>query len=254
LDLSSGEDWLQVYRCTDGQSTCDSSEMSWVTIPSDSVYYDSATGRYYILVDTVATGTVRPTLQIRFVDGTSDTSGNSSDTSSTTWTAVVTGDPRPDVVDVSASGTVTVIPSSEASVVSPGSISIKASNGSSGSSWWSSEGGYTSTSSSCEDTSYCAGPTIVVNRPVRMIIYIYDLVGTAAYWTTIDITESDLENLNTDKLDRVTLTLDWNYRTAEGRLVGSGIYIWRIVSYAEVEGRSAPSITNQLYKTGLKVK
>jgi hypothetical protein len=258
IDLTKGTDWLQVYRCTDGSATCDSTKMSWVTVP-DSLVGRTSDGRYYILIDTVATGTVRPSYQIRFVDGVSDTLGNASDTAKKRWSVTITGAPRPDLIDVGIPGTVTVIPSTEQTRTSPGSILIKASNGSGDSkSWWSSEDGYdvpqSTVQSACPDTSWCSGPTLYINRPVRMIMYIYDLAGTFAMSSTVNITASDLAAMKTDKLDRVSIELDWNYRTANGHLVGSGIYLWRIVSYIQVEGNPLPVMTNHIYKLGLKVK
>ena len=252
IDLSGAKGWLQVRRCKDGQAACDSTKMSWETVPADSVHHDGM-GGYYILIDTAATGTVRPTLQIRFVDGTADAHGNASDTSRTTWKTLVGGDARPSFFVVSVP-TVTVIPASEANVVLPGAIAIKAGKGSNGSSWWSGSSGYTATNPACKDESWCAGPTIRVNHPVQIDIYIYDQAGSFVFFSTIDVTKSDLESLRTDKLDRISLKLDWNYRTGSGHLVGSGVYVWRILSIAKVDGLSKPVVTNSLYKLGLKVK
>jgi hypothetical protein len=259
LDLSSGSDWLQIYRCTDGSATCDSTKMSWVTVPDSEVGVTSD-GRYYILIDTVATGTVRPTYQIRFVDGVSDTLGNSSDTSKTRWVATVTGDARPTLVTVSVPGTIPYIDASERDRKGDGGFVLQASNGNSSTlQWWDAEtGSYLSGSDSkvtsvCPQASVCNGPTLEINYPVKMTIYIYDHAGTYVISKTVDITREDLDALKKDKLDRVQVSIQWNHRSGQGQVVASGIYHWRIVSFLQLPGNSVPVMQNTLYKLGVKV-
>jgi hypothetical protein len=106
----------------------------------------------------------------------------------------------------------------------------------------------------CPNEQYCNGPTVYVNRPARMIMYIYDLAGTFVMTRTINISKDDLAKMEPDQLDRVSIELDWNHRNSQGKLVASGIYVWRIVSYLQVDGVPLPVMTNQLYKVGVKIQ
>jgi hypothetical protein len=57
-----------------------------------------------------------------------------------------------------------------------------------------------------------------------------------------------------DQLDRVSIDFEWNFRTRDGHLVASGVYLWRIVSFVQVPGKAIPAMENKLVKVGVKVK
>jgi hypothetical protein len=69
--------------------------------------------------------------------------------------------------------------------------------------WWEpgSAGGYITNpydsrvQSICPNQDYCNGPKILVNRPMRLIMYVYDKAGTFAAKRTVDITQADLDQM-----------------------------------------------------------
>jgi len=71
---------------------------------------------------------------------------------------------------------------------------------------------------------------------------------------TIDISQQDIDRMNPDQLDRLSIELEWNHRNSQGELVASGVYLWRIVSYLHVKGVNLPVMTNQVFKVGVKVQ
>jgi len=260
LVLGSGRDWLQVGRCPTGMTTCTASQLIWEVVP-DSLVTLGADGRYWFLVQPESLS-IRPNYQVRFRSDVSDSKGNGTDTTNLHWNTLITGKPRPDIVELVLPTRIPVIPSSEANHSSPGGIILRATKGLGGSSsmrWWEPGTGYLSdldpsVRKICPVPEYCNGPSVYINRPVRLIVFIYDMAGTFVSHRTIDITQKDIDAMEPDQLDRLSVEIDWNHRTEQGQLVASGVYLWRIVSYLQVEGKALPMMTNQLYKVGVKVE
>jgi len=127
----------------------------------------------------------------------------------------------------------------------------------SGYQWWKPGHGYTTGSdpdirSICPDISYCTGIELYVNRPVRMFLFIYDLSGTFVIKQEMNITQEDIDGLRADKLDRVRIQLQWNMRGQDGNIVGSGIYLWRVVSYVTDPSTRKVYMTNEVVRIGVK--
>lgn len=260
LKLGGGRDWLQVGRCPGGAASCDARDLIWVDVPDTAVKL-LPDGRYWFLVPTDSMS-IRPDYRVRFRSDVSDTKGNGVDVGNLHWSTVVSGAPRPELVQLTPPTRIPRIPASERDRRGQGGILIRATNGIGGEStlsWWEPGTGYLAESdpkvrSICPDRQYCNGPKVYINRPVRLIVYIYDKAGTYVSSRTINITSQDIAAMKPDQLDRLTIEFDWNHRTAEGKLVSTGIYLWRIVSYVVIEGKSLPAISNQLFKVGVKVE
>jgi hypothetical protein len=201
---------------------------------------------------------------VRFSVGVSDSLHNTTDTSNIHWATVVTGQPRPPLVVITAPNGIAFIPASQQNKISQGVILLKATQGKSDGTaktmqWWEPGKGYVSSGdpavqSGCPHEEWCNGPVLEINRPARLIIYIYDLVGTFVTSRSISITQADLDAMQPDQLDRVSIQFDWNHRTDAGHLVATGVYLWRIVSYVQVQGKALPIMNNQLFKVGVQVK
>jgi len=257
-----GKSWLQVGYCPGIQQTCADSQRVWHSVPADSVQKLSD-GRYWFLVPPGDSGSVTPGYKVRFTGGVSDTLGNATDSTNLHWSTLVEGAPRPDLVRVTVPNKIPVLSSAEKERNAPGGLLIRATNGSVVGdsvtrSWWEPGRGYIgdqdpTVRSICPDLAYCNGPTLYINRPARIIIYIYDNSGAYVMDRTVDITQADLDNMNLDQIDRLSIELEWNHRTNQGKLVSSGVYIWRIVSYVKV-GSGNPVIKNQLFKLGVNVR
>ncbi len=261
--VTNGKDWLEVGQCPDGQKTCSDSELVWNVVPADSVHLRED-GRYWFLVPPGEDGSVVPGYKTRLTTGVSDTLGNANDTAKTNWANLVEGAPRPELVQVTVNTSVVYLPQNEIKRKAPGDVLLHATSGSLkydsiSRKWWEPGRGYIPDNdprvqSACPDLRYCNGPRVYINRPVRMIIYIYDNAGTFVMSRTIDITQADLANMNPDQLDRISIDLQWNHRTMQGNVVAGGVYIWRIVSYIRINERSAPIMQNQLFKLGVRAE
>ncbi len=259
VKLSEGRDWLQVGRCPGTAKTCDDRDLIWKDVPDTAVKL-LPDGRYWFLVPTDSMS-IRPDYRVRFRSDVADTKGNGVDVGNLHWSTVVAGAPRPELVKVTPPNRIPWIPAGERDRRGEGGILIRATNGIGGestASWWEPGTGYLSSSEAkvraiCPELVYCNGPKVYINRPVRLIVYIYDKAGTYVMSRTINITAQDIAAMKPDQLDRLTVEFEWNHRTAEGQVVGSGVYLWRIVSYLQVEGRALPVIGNQLYRVGVKV-
>jgi hypothetical protein len=230
----------------------------WHVIPAESLTVLDD-GRILILVEPGEEGSVRPGLEVRFGTGVHDTLGNGSSPSETKWATKVEGDPRPPLLELKLPDPVKMVPASEKSVTREGGFVIRATDrsDSSGFQWWKPGSGYTNGSdpdirSVCPDISYCAGIQLYVNRPVRMFLYIYDLSGTYVIRNQVDITQADIDGLRSDKLDRVRIQILWNMRGENDIIVGSGIYLWRVVSYVKDSETNKVFMTNQVVKLGVK--
>ncbi len=257
VKIGSGKDWLEVWSCPVGKRKCDSASMVWVKVPADSVHA-MGDGRYWFLVPPGDTGSIRPDYRVRFRSDVSDAKGNGVDVKNTHWATPVTGMPRPNLVKVKPPGRIAQIPESEIGKNRPGTILMKVTNGSrSRQDWWEPGVGYnvdrSKANQACPQVEYCNGPTLYLNRPARMIFYIYDQLGTYVTSRDITISQADLDGMNPDQLDRVQVELNWNHHTDEGELVASGVYVWRIVSWVNMPGTAMPQMTNYLYKVGVKI-
>jgi hypothetical protein len=262
LKLGTGRDWLQVGRCPAGAATCSEKDLVWVDVPESAVKV-LPDGRIQFLVwpDSLS---IRPDYRVRFRSDVSDAKGNAVDIRNLHWSTLVVGAPRPDRVVVDPPTRIPEIPVSERDRIIPGGILIKATKGTrSGTNdplqWWEPRRGYlagndASVRAVCPEPSYCNGPRLDINRPVRMIIYIYDRSGVYVSSRTVDITQRDIDRMERDQLDRISIELQWNHRNTEGHLVASGVYLWRIVSYVRVEGINLPVISNSVFKVGVKVE
>jgi hypothetical protein len=230
----------------------------WHTVPQDSVFL-AEDGRLWFLVEPGDSGSPRPGVEIRFLEGVTDLKGNGADPATSTWTTTVVGPPRPPLLKVELPTPVKSVPAEEMRVNRPGGFVIRATDRSSSDqySWWKPGAGYVDGSDPdirniCPDLRFCNGIELYVNRPVRMILYMYDLAGTFVVSQEINITQEDIDGLRADKLDRVRIQLQWNMRDAKGEVVGSGIYLWRIVSYVRSNEGGTPIMTNQVVKVGVK--
>ncbi len=259
LRLGAGRDWLQVGRCPAGVKVCKDADLVWTNVP-DSLVTKGSDGRYWFLVYPESLS-IRPDYRIRFRSDVSDLHGNGVDTANLHWATVISGPPRPAIVEMFPPTRIPAIPSSEAKVVRSGGILIRATKGPGGPStlaWWEPGLGYNVPASDvnaiCPVLEYCNGPTVYINRPVRLLLYIYDRVGTFVTHRTVDISQQDIDAMEPDQLDRLSIELEWNHRTNDGHMVSSGIYLWRIVTYLMVDGRPLPAMTNQLFKVGVKIQ
>ena len=264
LDLSKASDWLQVGICKNDSATCPDSLLSWHTVPADSVHAlgDSA---WWFLVPPGQPGSVSPGYKLRFLAGVTDSLGNQVDTANLHWATVVQGPPRPPLLQVSEPGKIPYIDANELNRSGPGGILLQATDGSVNADstdlqWWDPNKGYLTGSDPevqavCPDNGkYCNGPSMYLNYPVRMILYIYDHEGVFVISKTVDITQADLDALNGDKIGRVRISLQWNHRTTSGRVVASGVYHWRVISYVHIPGNPVPVMDNELFNLGVKVQ
>jgi|GEM_PF-5429086 len=240
---------------------------TWVEVKIDGVWHvvpaESLTvlkdGRIVILVEPGEDGSVRPGLEVRFGTGVSDTLGNSKAPSETKWATKVEGDPRPPLLELELPNPVKTVPAEEVNKTRDGGFVIRATNkdSESGYEWWKPGSGYTNSSDPdirevCPDLRYCNGVEVYVNRPVRLFLFVYDLSGTFVINDEINITQEDIDGLKSDKLDRVRIQLQWNMRGKDGQVVGTGVYLWRIVSYVMDPDRRTPIMTNQVVRIGVK--
>lgn len=259
IHLGEGRDWLQVGKCRSTTQTCDVRDLVWIDVP-DSLVDVLPDGRYRFLVPTDSVG-IRPDYQVRLRADVADTKGNGIDTANLHWSTVVAGPPRPALVVMSPPSRIPSLPMSERERRGPGGIVFRATKGPGGESslqWWQPGRGYLSPSdpsvtSICPDRLFCNGPKVYINRPARILIYIYDNAGMFVTKRSLDISRQDLENIEPDQLDRMSIEFDWNHRNDEGKLVASGVYCWRIVTYLSQPGGRLPAISNQIYKVGVKI-
>lgn len=254
--LSPARDWLEIYK--DGR---------WVVIPPESLSVDRH-GNLVVLLPPGESSSPRPGVQIRFRSGVRDGLGNAVDTLKRTWTVEVKGAARPPLVDVVVPKAVVELSSEERDRKSAGGIVIRASDSHSQAtaesfSWWKPGSGYTNnpdeqTRSLCPSPEFCNGPILYMNRPAKLLVYVYDNGGTFVMKFEQTFSDADLDPTNSaalvpDKLDRYRIQLAWNHRDTRGDLVASGVYLWRIVSYVKEKGRVTPVMTNNLYRIGVKI-
>jgi len=176
---------------------------------------------------------------------------------------LVEGAPRPDLVQVSIDHSMATMTAQERDRDRQAGILIRATSGKVAGDkvsrqWWEPGRGYISDADPavqaiCPEMSFCNGPTLYINRPARMIIYIYDNAGTYVMSRTLDITQADIDAMKPDQIDRLAIDLEWNHRTSDEKAVSSGVYLWRIVSYVKLEGKSSPVVNTKLFRLGVKI-
>lgn len=257
--LGRGGDWLQVGKCRNGESTCDARDLVWRDVP-DSVVERMPDGRFRFLVynDSMS---VRPDDRVRLRADVADVRGNAIDTANLHWSTPVEGPPRPPIVVMTPPKRIPVIPMDERQRSGPGGIVVRATKGPGGAetlSWWEPGRGYIpgsdpSVRNICPNQDYCNGPRVYINRPVRILAYVYDNAGMFVTKRSLDITSDDIARMEPDQLDRLSVEFDWNHRNAEGRLVASGVYCWRIVTYVAQPDGKLPYVSNEVFKVGVKI-
>lgn len=255
-----GKAWLEVGTCRNDSAICPDSLLVWHLVPADSVHLQS-NGSWWILVQPGKAGSVKPGYKLRFLSGVADSLGNRVDSTKSNWTSVVSGDPRPPLLEVTEPGKIPYIGATERDRQGAGGILLQATSGdTTNMQWWEPGRGYLTSSdaavrSVCQDDGkYCNGPSIYVNYPVKMIIYVYDHEGVFVISKTVEISQADLDGLKGDKIDRLKISIQWNHRTDKGKVVATGVYHWRVMSYVKLPGRSVPVICNQLFNLGVKVQ
>lgn len=257
-----GSELFEVGSCPAGKLTCADSALVWVKVQPESVTRQPD-GTYKILVAPGDTGSIRPGYKVRFGEGVSDTLGNQTDSAKINWATLVEGAARPDLVQVRIDRPLVQLTAEERDRDRKSGILIRATSGKvSGDSvtrqWWEPGRGYVSSDDPtvraiCPERSICNGPTLYINRPARMIVYIYDNAGTYVMSRTLDITQADIDQMKPDQIDRLAIEFQWNHRTTEEKTVSSGVYLWRIVSYVKIEGRSSPVINTKVFRLGVKI-
>lgn len=248
LTLDSSRAWIEIKR-----------QGVWVRVPAESLAV-LPDGRFVILVEPGEAGSPRPDLPVRFLPGVSDKSGNVSEPATSTWTTKIQGPPRPPLLEIETPVPVKSVPSQEISVNRPGGFTFRATDRKSDDqfSWWKPGGtGYVSGSDPdiravCPDLDYCNGIEVYINKPVRLTLFIYDLLGTHVMGQDVEITQKDIDGLKADKLDRVRVQILWNMRDQQGEVVASGIYLWRIVSWTRETQGGVPIMGNNVVKVGVK--
>ena len=200
-----------------------------------------------VLLPADGTGGVRAGDSIRFAPGTvQDLAGNTPGLDAV-WRRVG-GGIRPPFVRIQPPRAFVQRPPAELDPVAVGGLEIQAIDGSQWKTW--SPGSGTGEATFC-DTTVCTGPTIELNTPVRVFVAVFDHMGVHVDSRAIDVTESVLAGLRTDRLGRAKVRLLWNGSTPDRRPVASGVYLFRVV----VQSRSTESgtrISNQVWKVGLK--
>jgi len=258
LSLAPGGAWLEVGACPGVRvASCPEQDIVWHRVPAESVFV-AADGSLWFLVPPGEPGSIRPGYAVRFLEGVSDTLGNRVDTAVAHWSTPVTGAPRPGRIEVSPSGRIPELGTSEQGRRAPGGILLRVSRGSDpAGQWWEPGRGYLPDTDPtvrelCPDERMCSGPTLYINRPMRLILYIYDLSGTFAFSRTVDITQQDIDAMEGDRIDRLHVTPSWNFRSVDGQVVGTGVYVWRILAQTHDDGATS-SLQNILWRSGVKV-
>lgn len=254
-----GKVWLEVGRCRNDSASCPDSLLTWRVVPADSVHA-MPDGSWWILVQGGRPGSVKPGVRIRLLPGAGDTLGNRVDSLQRHWNTVVVGPPRHPILEVTGPVKIPEIDAAELGRKGPGGILLQATSGdTTNMGWWDPKRGYLSESdpsvqSICPDNGRtCNGPSVYVNNPMTLIVYIYDHQGIFAMSTSVRITQADIDALKRDKLDRIKLSLQWNHRTESGVVVASGIYHWRVVSYLDLPGSRTAEFQNQILNLGVKI-
>ena len=233
---------------------------SWVKVPAESLKVSDDGKTITIFLPPGEEGVPDPQASIRFLEGVSDTAGNHVELDGKGWEIEVQGDPRKPRLDVEVFNPIGTVSSGERSKTRNPGFVITATNGGNRDEYtpWRPGQGYLGNSGDqqfrdiCPDLKECNGLEIEVNHPMRVQVYVYDLMGTYAGGFSFELTQDDLDNMNPDKLDRYRIRILWNQRGKDGRVVASGIYPWRIVSWVSTDRKTPPAITNTIVKLGVK--
>lgn len=247
--LDSSRNWLEIK--VDGQ---------WVKVPAENISVGSD-GTISILLPPGEEGVPDPGVEIRFLSGVTDSAGNRVAVEPG-WDIVVDGGPRPPRLVVDIPNPVGKVSSTEQGRNRPSGFVITATNGGNRndfSPWrpgsgYLGEGGDGQFRDICPDISECNGIEIEVNQPMRMQVYVYDLLGVSAGGFSFQLTQRDLDEMNPDKLDRFRIRILWNQRGHDGKVVASGIYPWRVITWTETEKGGKPTMSNGVINMGVKTR
>jgi len=247
--LDSSRNWLEIK--VDGE---------WVKVPAERVSI-GADGTISILLPPGEEGVPDPGVMIRFLSGVTDSVGNRVSTDAD-WEVVVDGGPRPPRLDVKIPNPIGKVSSVEQSRTRRSGFVITATNGGNRDDFspWRPGAGYLGENGDgefreiCPDISECNGIEIEVNQPMRMQVFVYDLLGVSAGGFGFQLTRQDLEEMNPDKLDRYRIRILWNQRGHDGKVVASGIYPWRVITWTETEKGGKPTMTNGVVNMGVKTR
>ncbi len=247
--LDSSRNWLEIK--VDGQ---------WVKVPAENISVASD-GTISILLPPGEEGVPDPGVEIRFLSGVTDSAGNRV-VIDPGWDIVVEGGPRPPRLVVDIPNPIGRVSSTEQGRTRKSGFVITATNGGNRddfSPWrpgsgYLGEGGDGQFRDICPDISECNGIEIEVNQPMRMQVYVYDLIGVSAGGFGFQLTQDDLDEMNPDKLDRFRIRILWNQRGHDGRVVASGIYPWRVITWTETEKGGKPTMSNGVINMGVKTR
>lgn len=110
---------------------------------------------------------------------------------------------------------------------------------------------------------------VQTNVPVKLTLYIYDLVGTYVTSQVKDITQEMLDKMQEvikasggviSKVGAVDVGIPWLGQDTEGKLVGTGIYPVRLIAYRDptpeelAAGKVNSLMYNRLMKVGVNLK
>jgi fibro-slime domain-containing protein len=102
----------------------------------------------------------------------------------------------------------------------------------------------------CPETR-CIGPTLELNQPVRVTLFVYDRLGVHVAGTDLEVTQSILDAIGTDRLGRTSLRLRWDLADTRAKPVAGGVYLMRLlVSRQSEQGKVL--VANQVWKVGVK--
>jgi hypothetical protein len=207
-------------------------------------------------------GSPSPGVKVRYRGGIQDSTGNVVDEGGIGWSIPVTGGPRPPRLTVRIPTPIGRVSSTESGIVRTSGFVLTATNGGNRDSFepWTPEGGYQGMGGDsrsreiCPDLSLCNGVEIEVNQPMRVQIFVYDLLGVHVGGLSFELTAQAIASMKPDQLDRYRIRVLWNQRGTDGRVVSSGIYPWRVVSWTEGPVGQPPRMANEVVRMGVKAR
>lgn len=99
----------------------------------------------------------------------------------------------------------------------------------------------------------CTGPTLELNQPVRVTLFVYDRLGVWVAGTDVEITQATLDAIGTDRLGRTTIRLRWDLADTRGKPVAGGIYPMRLLVTRPTD-QGKVFVANHVWKVGIKRK
>ena len=97
----------------------------------------------------------------------------------------------------------------------------------------------------------CIGPALELNQPVRITLFVYDRLGVHVAGTDLEVTQTTLDAIGTDRLGRTSLRLRWDLADTRAKPVAGGIYLMRLlVSRQGEQGKEL--VANHVWKVGVK--